>query len=97
MTAAGEQSQPAGSGAPPEDKVQEDKVRINHQLQCIGKYQVLPGMLGDGGYCSVYPCRYPMSTGGEVTVAVKLSTSAVFDYDGDKVLLEMLLQTLHDR
>ena len=59
--------------------------RQQHDLSRIGKYQVLPAKLGDGGFCSLYKCKYPSANSGTVTVAVKLSTCPVSIHDNAQV------------
>ncbi len=49
-------------------------------LRKIGKYEVLSSILGDGGFCCVYPCQYESDTSGKsVAVAVKISLVPVED------------------
>lgn len=62
--------------------------RQQDDLSRIGKYQVLPAMLGDGGFCSLYKCKYPGANSGTVTVAVKLSTCPVSIHDNAQVNLD---------
>ena len=59
--------------------------QAKYGLSRIGKYQVLPAAVGDGGFCSVYKCKYRSSQAGTVTVAVKLGTYPMSSYDHVKV------------
>lgn len=59
--------------------------KLELDIKSIGKYEVRPSILGDGGFCSVYACQCPSSESGTATVAVKLSTSPVHEFDNDKV------------
>ena len=52
-------------------------------LRKIGKYEVLSSILGDGGFCCVYPCQYESTTFGKSNVAVKISLVPVEDTTHD--------------
>ena len=52
-------------------------------LRKIGKYEVLSSILGDGGFCCVYPCQYDSITSGKSNVAVKISLMPVEDINHD--------------
>ena len=65
-----------------------------NNLRNIGKYEVLPSILGDGGFCCVYPCRYD-STSGKTAVAVKISLVPVEDCTHDMKVRANWLQQHH--
>ena len=52
-------------------------------LRKIGKYEVLASILGDGGFCCVFPCQYNSATGSRTNVAVKISLVPVEDITHD--------------
>ena len=53
------------------------------KLHRIGKYEVIPAVLGDGGFCCVYPCEYDTTSSGSRKVAVKISLVPVEDCSHD--------------
>lgn len=50
-------------------------------LRTIGKYEVLSDILGDGGFCCVYPCQY--NSRAKTQVAIKISLKPLEDCETD--------------